>query len=46
MLEELYNSASCNKEKLLVENASHGSSYWIGKEKYWASIKKFIDKNL
>lgn len=45
MLDEIYNSASCKKEKLVVEGAEHGVSANVNPELYWSTIDKFINKN-
>lgn len=44
MLDKIYNSASCEKEKLEIEEATHAESSNVNPEKYWSTIKAFIDK--
>ena len=44
MLEKIYNSASCEKEKLEIEEAKHAESSNVNPEKYWGTVKAFIEK--
>lgn len=44
MLEKLYQTANCKKEKLVIEGAKHAESSNIGYELYWNTIDKFIEK--
>lgn len=44
MLDKVYNAASCEKEKLVVEGAGHGLSSTVNPELYWETIDRFIDK--
>ncbi len=44
MLDKLYNSANCEKEKLIIHNAGHAEAQEINPEKYWRTVKKFIKK--
>lgn len=46
MLEKLYNTATCPKEKLVIENAGHAEAQWIEPEKYWHTVRKFIKRYL
>lgn len=46
MLDEIYNSATCEKEKLVVEGAGHAQSSSIAPELYWNTIDNFIKKYL
>ena len=46
MLDELYESASCKKQKLVITDASHGGSINKDSKLYWDTISKFIDENL
>lgn len=46
MLDQLYNSATCEKEKLVIEGAAHAKASDIGGETYWKAIEKFVDKYL
>lgn len=44
MVEELYDSCTSEKEKLLVAQAEHGQSYMMGKEICLEKIDAFIEK--
>ncbi len=44
MLDKLYNSANCEKEKLVIQNAGHAEAQEINPEKYWRTVKKFIKR--
>ena len=44
MLDKLYESANCKKEKLVIKNAGHAEAQWIEPEKYWHTVRKFIKK--
>lgn len=44
MLDKLYNAAAGEKEKLVIEGASHLQSDIIAPEIYWSTIEKFISK--
>lgn len=46
MLNKLYESASCPKEKLEIEDATHAESSTINPEKYWQKIEEFTKKYL
>lgn len=46
MLEELYNAATGVKRKLIVEEAHHVESSKINPERYWKTIKEFIEKEI
>ncbi len=46
MLDKLYNSANCQKEKLVIENAGHAESQKVNPEKYWHTVRKFIKRYL
>ena len=46
MLDTVYNSASCKKEKLVIENAGHAMASSINPELYWSTIDNFINKYL
>lgn len=43
MMEEVYDAATCPKEKLIVEGAGHGMS-GIVSDVYWDTVYGFIDK--
>lgn len=44
MLDKIYENAACEKEKLEIEEAGHGESSEINPEKYWGTIRRFIEK--
>lgn len=44
MLDEVYDAANVEKEKLLVEGAGHGGSAGILGDEYWNTVFNFIDK--
>lgn len=44
MLDKIYNSANCEKEKLEIEEATHAESANVNPEKYWSTIETFIKK--
>ena len=44
MLDVIYNSASCEKDKLVVENAEHGLSSVFAPNLYWNKVDNFIKK--
>lgn len=44
MLDKLFNSAQCQKEKLVVKNAGHAEAQYIDSQKYWHTVKKFIKR--
>ena len=46
MLETVYEAASCEKEKLIVQGATHGLSSATEPELYWDTVNRFIDKYL
>ena len=46
MLDTIYNSASCKKEKLVIENSGHGIAATVNPELYWSTIDKVINKYL
>lgn len=46
MLDKLYNAASCEKEKLVVEGAGHAMSSSTDPELYWSSVDSFIEKQM
>lgn len=46
MLDKLYNSANCQKEKLVIENAGHVEAQKVNPEKYWHTVRKFIKRYL
>ena len=46
MLDVVYNAASCEKEKLVVEGAEHCMSVSVDPDLYWNTVDSFIDKYL
>jgi fermentation-respiration switch protein FrsA (DUF1100 family) len=46
MLDEVYNAANCEKEKVTVEEAKHAEASTVNPELYWMSVKNFINKHL
>ncbi len=42
----LFKNASCEKEKLVVEGATHAASAYVYPEIYWDAVSKFINKYL
>lgn len=44
MLDELYDSANCPKEKLVIKDAWHGVSSKVDPLTYWNKVKSFIHK--
>lgn len=46
MLDVIYEAASCEKEKLVVEGAVHGMSSTVDNALYWKTVDGFIDKVL
>ncbi len=46
MHEELFESAVCEKEKLIIYGAGHAESHIINKELYWNTIEQFIKKHI
>ncbi len=46
MLDKLYKSAACPKEKLVVEGAAHAGSAKKNPELYWGTVEKFVSKHI
>lgn len=44
MLQELYDSASCEKEMVEIEGAEHVMSHVVDPEKYWSAVDSFLKK--
>lgn len=44
MLDQAYEAAAAEKEKLLIEGAGHGLSSYIARDLYWTKVKEFIGK--
>ena len=45
MLDEVYEAANCEKEKLVIEGAKHGEAASVDPELYWNTVFGFIDKH-
>lgn len=46
MIHELYEEATCPKEKLIIEGAGHAESASVNPELYWNTIQNFLDKHI
>lgn len=46
MVDELYDAANCEKEKLIVPGADHTMSYKTDPDLYWNTLKNFVEKYL
>ena len=46
MMDELYDAATCEKEKLLVKDGEHAGSDLADFNAYWDSIKSFLKKHI
>ncbi|PFD92623.1 alpha/beta hydrolase [Bacillus cereus] len=44
MLDEVYNAAKVEKEKLIVPGAGHGEAEKIDSEKYWNTVWGFVER--
>lgn len=44
MMDDLYNAANCEKEKLTVQGAGHAKSSKVNPYLYWSTIENFINK--
>lgn len=44
MQDELYESANCEKEKLVAYGAGHAESHIVDEKLYWKTIESFINK--
>lgn len=44
MLDEVYENAACEKEKLVFEGADHATSSIMFPERYWNCVEEFIKK--
>lgn len=44
MLDEVYQAANCQKQKLVVEGAAHAQSASVNPELYWNTIDEFLQK--
>lgn len=45
MLDEIYNAANCEKEKLVIKGAAHAEAVSVNPDLYWKTIDEFIQKN-
>lgn len=46
MLDELYDKATSNKEKLVITGAGHAQSHLINPDLYWKTVDRFIETYL
>ena len=46
MLDKLYNSATCPKEKLVIKGAGHAEAQVTEPYEYWHKVRKFIKRYL
>ena len=46
MLDKVYESASCEKQKLVIEGAGHAMSSSVAPELYWSEVEKFLDRHM
>lgn len=46
MLDNVYEAAACEKEKLVIEGAGHGMASTVNPELYWKTVDSFIEKYL
>lgn len=46
MCYELYEAASCTKDIMVVQEASHGYSMFVEYDRYWDHIRKFVKANV
>ena len=44
MLQEIYDSAQCEKDMLVIDGASHARSATHNPEAYWGKVEEFIEK--
>lgn len=44
MLDELYSSASCEKDILVIEGATHARSATHNPEAYWGKVEEFVER--
>lgn len=44
MVDEVYEVASCPKEKFIVPGAGHGAAASVAGDSYWEKVDKFLDK--
>ena len=46
MLDKVYETAICEKEKLVIEGATHGQASAVNPELYWSKVDEFLEKHL
>ena len=46
MLDEVYEAAACEKEKLVVHGAQPGESVQLEPQRYWDAVHAFVGKYL
>ena len=46
MLDVVYESANCEKQKLIIEGATHAQASFINPQLYWKTIDEFINKHI
>lgn len=46
MLEPLYEAATCEKEKLIIEGAGHGQAASTNPDLYWTTVEAFLNKHM
>lgn len=44
MLDDVYNAANVDKDKLIIPGAGHGEAELVDPEKYWNKVWGFVDK--
>ena len=44
MQEKLYDACKAEKEKVVIEGATHAQAAFVNPELYWLSIVNFLDK--
>lgn len=44
MLDEVYQAASCEKEKLVIKGAAHAEASGVNPNLYWQTVDEFIEK--
>ncbi|MBT2645141.1 alpha/beta hydrolase [Bacillus sp. ISL-34] len=44
MLDDIYNAANVDKDKLIIPGAGHGEAELVDPEKYWNKVWDFVDK--
>jgi hypothetical protein len=44
MVYKLYEAASCEKQLFIVDEASHGNSFWTDMEGYKKQVEEFLGR--